>query len=96
MAFLVISLSPRSPRGPCIFHHPRIIPVIPIAPEGPHVVPKAVVSVVSTHVVLVIPIIPMSFPHCLKGLQIISNPPDTHPTHLPPPGGVGCPKSLKM
>ena len=42
MAFLVILLSPWSPRGPC---HPRIIPVVPTSspyhPRHPHIIPIA-------------------------------------------------------
>ena len=120
MAFLVISLSPWSPRCPCGPHvvpvipvlspchsrHPHIIPIAPrrspCGPQGlwspwspwsPHVVPM--VSVVSTccprgpHVIPVILTPSPSSPHCLEGPHIIPDPPDTHSTHLQPPGGWG-------
>ena len=70
MAFLVILLSPWSPRGP---HHPRIIPVIPMSsprcPHSPQKVPMwsplspPMLSLSSPHRPChrhVVPVIPMS------------------------------------
>ena len=41
-------------------------------------------------------VIPTSSSHHLEGPHIIPNPPDTHPTHTPPPWWVGGPESVKM
>ena len=96
MAFLMISLSPWSPRCP---HGPHIVPIIPVSspchpgcPHSPKKVPmwspRSVVSVVSTccprgpHVVPVIPTLSRRSPHHPQ-------PPDTHSTHPLPPWGVG-------
>ena len=109
MAFLVILLSPWSPRCPRCPRHPHIVPVSslssPHRPHSPQKVPMwspwSVVSVVPTHVVPthVVPVVPTSSPsspHHLEGPQIIPNPPDSHPTHPPPPWGLGGPESLKI
>ena len=65
-------------------------------------VPMAMVSVVSTpccphgpHVVPIIPTLSLSSPHHLEGPHIISNPPDTHSTHAPPPWEGGGPQISK-
>ena len=103
MAFLVILLSPcgphrprvvptSSPSSPSSPHHPHIIPIVPVIPRrspcglhglwSPHVVPVVPTSSPSS---------PSSPPHRLEGPHIMPNPPDTHFTHPPPPGGVGAP-----
>ena len=81
----VIPIAPR--RSPCGPHRPGcprgprcLHPCCPRRPHRPHIVP-----VIST-----------SSPHHLEGPQIIPNPPDSHPTHTHPPGGVGDPKTLKI
>ena len=68
---------PLSPRSP-----PYVVPVVPMLsplspchPRHPHI----------------IPVLFPSSPHHLEDPQIISNPPDTHSTHPPPPGGWGSP-----
>ena len=66
--FVVPVVPTLSPLSPCHPHHPHIIPVVPTSSpkpsEGLHVVPMAVVSVVSTNVVPVIPMSSPSFPCC--------------------------------
>ena len=74
-------LSPSSPLSP--LSPPMLSPLSPLSPRRPR----------HPHV---IPVIPMSTLHRLEGPQIIPNPPDSHPTHLHPPGGVGGLESLKM
>ena len=83
----IVPIAPR--RSPCGPHGLWS----PWSPWSPHVVP--VVSVVSTccpcgpHIVPVIPTSSPSSPHHLEGPHIIPNPPDTHSTHLHPPGSGG-------
>ena len=109
IAFLVISLSPWSmwsPSSPHHLCHPHIISIAPRrSPCGPHgcglhglhpmLSPWSPWSPRHPHGPHIVPVIPTSSPHCLKGPHIISNPPDTHSTHPHPPRGWG-PKSVKM
>ena len=93
IVLIVPTSSLSSPCRPCCPH------IVPIPPEGPHVVPMAVVSVVSMVSTLccphcpchphVVPIIPTLSPHHLEGSHIIHNPPDTQSTHPHPPGCGG-------
>ena len=93
-AYIILMSSPHCP------HHPHIIlmlsPSSPSSsrrPRSPQKVPMwSPWSVVSS----CCPVIPTSCPHHVEGLHIISNPPDTHPTHPQPHGGVTGPKSVKM
>ena len=103
-----------SPRHPCCphviptsspssTHHPRVIPIIPIAPRrspcGPHgCVLCGLHCLCGLHPMLsrgsrhphIISVIPTLFPHCLEGPHIIPNP--RYPLHpLPPPWGMGAP-----
>ena len=85
-----------SPLSPHHSHSPQKVPMwsprlwsppmlCPLSPSSPcHPCHPHIISV-----------IPTSSPHHLEGPQIISNPPDMHPTH-PHPLGVGGPESLKM
>ena len=98
-----------SPSSSCHPRCPHIIPTsFPHCPHHPHhpccpqKVPMwslwSVVSTCCPHHPHVVPFIPVSSPssaHCLEGPHIMSNPPDTHSTHPPPPGGWD-PESVKM
>ena len=79
--------TPWSPHCPC---HPHIVPIAPrrspCGPQGCGLHGLHPCCPCHPHIV---PIIPPSSPHCLEGLQIIPNPPDTHPTHPHPPRGWG-------
>ena len=69
---------------PC---HPHIVPI------APRMSPWSVVSTCCPRGPHVVPVIPMSSPlspHHLEDHHIISNPPDTHSTHPPPPWGWGA------
>ena len=109
--FVVPVVPASSPHRPCRPHVvPVSSPSSPHRPHSPQKVPMwspwSVVSVVPTHVVPtlvvpthVVPVVPTSSPSSprrLEGPQIIPNPPDSHPTHPPPPWGVGGPESLKI
>ena len=99
----VISVIPMS--SPCCPRHPHSVPIAPRrSPCGPHgcglhglhpmLSPWSLWSPSSPrhpHHPYVIPVILTSSPHHLEGPHIISNPPDTHCTHPPPPWGVGAP-----
>ena len=93
--FVVPTWSPWSPHRPLC---PHIIPVLsPLSPHCPHrprrpqKVPCGLHGLWSPHVVSVIPTSSLSSAHRLEGPHIIPNPPDTHSTHPPPPGGVEAP-----
>ena len=94
--FVVPVVPTLSPRRPCHPHHPHVIPIAPRrSPCGPHgcglrclrglhpmLSPWSSRRPCHPHIV---PVSSLSSPHCLEGLHIISNPPDTHSTHPPPP-----------
>ena len=92
-----------SPHHP---HHPHIVSHCPCHPHRPHSPQKVPMwspwSVVSTccpcrpHVIPVVSMSSLSSPHHLEGTHIISNSPDTHSTHHPPPWGGRGPESVKM
>ena len=103
MAFLVISLSPRGSRSPCIVPViPTLSPSSPRCPHLPHVVPiapkRSPWSVVSTccprrpcrpHIIPVVPTSSRRSPHHPQ--------PPRYPLHPPPtPLGGWGPKSVKM
>ena len=101
--FVVPMWSLSSLSSPCHLRCPHVIPTsFPHRPHRPQKVPMwSPWSVVSTccprrpDVVPVIPVSSPSSPHHLEGPHIMPNPPDTHFTHPPPPGGGWGPRISK-
>ena len=84
-----------STSSPCCPRHPHIIPIAlrrsPCGPQGCGLRGLHPCCPCHPHRPHVIPVIPMSFPHCLKGLQIISNPQIPTPPTSHPLEGWGAP-----
>ena len=74
--------SPSSPSSSCCPHSPQKVHMWS---------PWSVVSTCCPRHPHIIPVIPTSSPHCLKGPHIIPNPQIPTPSTPWPPGGVGAP-----